>query len=216
MRSPARVVCLGSLCILVCLSASAAFAATPARRSTKPAVARAESFAREAAKIDLSPGLDRVAAKRRTTALLKRTRNLLLQKDAPLSLGARLIDRVAAFSGTGRFIGLFNAGIATWVAANQWLGMKFDPYPYIMLNFVVSWLTATQQQVLMMSQNRIEEKDRARSQATYEVDVHTSEQVGQLHDRMAGLEENVGRLRKDLATLVDRSRRAPRARADKR
>jgi uncharacterized membrane protein len=215
MRSPARVVCLASLWILVGLSANAASAAKPGGRATKPP-ARSELFARDASKVELSPALARAVAKRRTTALLKRTEKVLRQKDDKLSFGARTADRVAELSGTWRFIGLFNAGIGTWMALNKWFGMNFDPYPFIMLNFVVSWLTATQQQVLMMSQNRIEQKDRARGEATYKVDVHTSERVGELHDKMAGLEENVGQLRKDIAILVGRSSQAPRGRSNKR
>jgi hypothetical protein len=81
------------------------------------------------------------------------------------SVGGRLADRVAEFGGSWTFIGIFATILIVWMLINGWwLSNKgFDPYPFILLNLVLSCLAAIQAPVIMMSQNRQEDRDRLRA-----------------------------------------------------
>src|SRR5207244_3995113 len=81
-----------------------------------------------------------------------------------LSLGDRVADQVAAFGGSWRFILLAVGAIAVWLLVNIATGKPFDPYPFILLNLVLSCLAALQAPVIMMSQNRQAAHDRADAQ----------------------------------------------------
>jgi uncharacterized membrane protein len=102
------------------------------------------------------------------------------------SLGARLADRVAAFGGSWTFIFCFFAFIALWMMLNSaWLARRpADPYPFILLNLVLSCLAAVQAPVIMMSQNRQEQKDRLRSQHDYQIDLKAELEVRHLHEKV--------------------------------
>src|SRR5947208_1012765 len=78
----------------------------------------------------------------------------------PLSVGDRIADRVASFGGSWTFIGIAVAAICVWMAINILSHQPFDPYPYILLNLVLSCLAALQAPVIMMSQNRQGAHDR--------------------------------------------------------
>lgn len=84
--------------------------------------------------------------------------------DEPLTFGQRAADRIAQFGGSWAFIFLFMGIIVCWMAVNSFLlyHRPFDPYPYILLNLVLSCLAALQAPVIMMSQNRQAERDRIR------------------------------------------------------
>ena len=90
------------------------------------------------------------------------TKNLNVEYDQQISLGDRLADKLADFGGSWRFIGIFTGVLLLWILANTILLLEnaFDPYPYILLNLVLSCLAAIQAPVIMMSQNRQEAKDR--------------------------------------------------------
>jgi uncharacterized membrane protein len=99
--------------------------------------------------------------------------------------GQRLADLMATFGGSWWFIGLFSAVLATWIAFNALGGREsFDPYPFILLNLVLSCLAAIQAPVIMMSQNRQEAKDRARSQHDYRVNLKAELEIRQLHEKV--------------------------------
>ena len=103
-------------------------------------------------------------------------------------LGDRIADQVAAFGGSWRFIFLALAAIAGWMLLNAG-GKAFDPYPFILLNLVLSCLAALQAPIIMMSQNRQDAKDRVRSEADYRVNVRAMVEIAELHekfDRMRG------------------------------
>jgi len=102
----------------------------------------------------------------------------LIQKDNPafsnesfLSLSE--LDKVASFGGSWTFIISFGVFILIWISVNAfWLFNKgFDPYPFILLNLILSCLAALQAPVIMMSQNRLEEKDRERSKKDYMINL---------------------------------------------
>ncbi len=102
------------------------------------------------------------------------------------SFGQRLADRVASFGGSWTFIIIFGAFIAIWITANIvfLLNKGFDPYPFILLNLILSCLAALQAPVIMMSQNRQEEKDRERAKQDYMVNLKAELEIRTLHEKI--------------------------------
>lgn len=119
--------------------------------------------------------------------------------DEKETIGERLADNVAKFGGSWTFIILFLSGLALYIAVNEKLGKaSWDPYPYILLNLVLSMLAAIQAPVIMMSQNRQDAKDRLRSEMDYEVnrraesEIHRiSAKLREMSERLSDLEEKV-------------------------
>jgi uncharacterized membrane protein len=113
--------------------------------------------------------------------------------DAHLTFGQRLADRVAVFGGSWTFILLFGAILLAWVVLNSWVltrrGEVFDPYPYILLNLVLSMLAALQAPIIMMSQNRQAAKDRLDAAHDYEVNLKAELEICALHDKLDHLRE---------------------------
>ncbi len=103
-----------------------------------------------------------------------------------LSFGQKLADRIAAFGGSWTFIIAFFCFILFWIATNVfWMMNKgFDPYPFILLNLILSCLAALQAPVIMMSQNRQEEKDRERSKDDYMINLKSELEIRMLHEKM--------------------------------
>jgi uncharacterized membrane protein len=106
--------------------------------------------------------------------------------DRDLTFGERLADRIADFGGSWRFIILFSGVLLLWVALNSFalLWRPFDPYPFILLNLFLSCLAAMQAPVIMMSQNRLEEKDRLRGEYDYRVNLKAELEIRQLHEKI--------------------------------
>jgi len=109
--------------------------------------------------------------------------------DAGMTFGERVSDRVAQFGGSWPFIGLFGAILVIWMLINTWLLARhpFDPYPFILLNLVLSTLAAIQAPVIMMSQNRQAHKDRLQAQQDYEINLMAEIEIRDLHDKMDSL-----------------------------
>ncbi|MDH4270575.1 MAG: DUF1003 domain-containing protein, partial [Candidatus Aminicenantes bacterium] len=99
------------------------------------------------------------------------TRDIDAEFEEKRTFGERLADRMAGFGGSWKFISLFMGVLALWIITNSiWLLRRpFDPYPFILLNLVLSCLAALQAPVIMMSQNRQETKDRLRAQHDYQI-----------------------------------------------
>lgn len=107
--------------------------------------------------------------------------------DGTQSVGDRLADRVASFGGSWTFIIGFGLVIAAWVATNTiplLYAEHFDPYPFILLNLVLSCLAAIQAPLIMMSQRRQEAKDRLRSQNDYRVNLKAELEIRHLHEKL--------------------------------
>ncbi len=105
-----------------------------------------------------------------------------------LSLGELAADRLSNFGGSWTFLGLFALFLGIWVLTNAIaLTQAFDPYPFILLNLVLSCLAAIQAPIIMMSQNRQEAKDRARSEHDYEVNLKAELEIRQLHEKLDNL-----------------------------
>jgi uncharacterized membrane protein len=108
------------------------------------------------------------------------------QFDRKLTVGERVADRVAQFGGSWRFIIIFGVVITVWMALNvamlAW--SPFDPYPFILLNLVLSCLAAIQAPIIMMSQNRQTSKDRLRSEHEYRVNLKAELEIRNLHQKI--------------------------------
>jgi len=114
------------------------------------------------------------------------SRNINQEFESRMTLGDRLSDRLADFGGSWTFISIFMIILVIWMGINTWLLLDkpFDPYPYILLNLVLSCLAAIQAPVILMSQNRQEAKDRMRSEHDYEVNVKAEIEIRKLHEKL--------------------------------
>lgn len=111
--------------------------------------------------------------------------NLMHPPQEMLSPGQRVADKVASFGGSWTFIISFGVVLLCWIIMNIILATKaFDPYPFILLNLVLSCLAAIQAPIIMMSQNRQEEKDRKRAENDYLVNLKAEIEVRNLHQKM--------------------------------
>lgn len=101
------------------------------------------------------------------------------------SFTSRLADKVASFGGSWKFILFFLFLMLVWIAANIYMLHKpFDPYPFILLNLLLSTIAALQAPIIMMSQNRKEEKDRQRAINDYLVNLKAEIEVRNVHSKL--------------------------------
>ena len=101
------------------------------------------------------------------------------------TLGQRSADAIARFAGSWAFIFAFTGVLILWMVVNTILASNaFDPYPFILLNLVLSCVAAIQAPLIMMSQNRQEEKDRRRAENDYKVNLKTEIMIEDLHDKV--------------------------------
>ena len=101
------------------------------------------------------------------------------------TLGQRAADTIAKFAGSWAFIFSFAGVLILWMVVNAILAAKaFDPYPFILLNLVLSCVAAIQAPLIMMSQNRQEEKDRHRAENDYKVNLKTEIMIEDLYDKV--------------------------------
>ncbi len=100
-----------------------------------------------------------------------------------LTFGQKLSDRISAFGGSWKFINSFLIVLISWIILNSFIliNNKFDPYPFILLNLVLSCIAALQAPVIMMSQNRQEARDRMRSENDYKINLKSELEIRQLH-----------------------------------
>ena len=112
--------------------------------------------------------------------------NLLNPAAETLTRGQLISDKVARFGGSWLFIITFGTLLAGWILVNAVLPEKdqFDPYPFILMNLVLSTVAALQAPIIMMSQNRKEEKDRKRAENDYLVNLKAELEVRSLHQKI--------------------------------
>ncbi len=111
--------------------------------------------------------------------------NLLHPPKETFSRGQMVADKVATFGGSWTFIISFGVVLFCWIVMNVILATKaFDPYPFILLNLVLSCIAALQAPVIMMSQNRKEEKDRKRAENDYLVNLKAEIEIRNLHQKI--------------------------------
>jgi uncharacterized membrane protein len=103
-----------------------------------------------------------------------------------LTFGERLSDRIAEFGGSWKFLIMFGAVLLIWIAINSVVLMTraFDPYPFILLNLILSCLAAVQAPVIMMSQNRAEARDRLRAENDYKINLKAELEIRHLHEKI--------------------------------
>jgi uncharacterized membrane protein len=114
------------------------------------------------------------------------SRNINVEFERKLTFGERMADNLANSAGSWRFIIIFLVVLAIWIAINTivLITKPFDPYPFILLNLILSCIAAIQAPVIMMSQNRQEAKDRLRSEYDYRVNLKAELEIRQLHEKM--------------------------------
>jgi uncharacterized membrane protein len=118
--------------------------------------------------------------------------NINVEFDQKLTLGQRLSDKLADSAGSWGFIIIFGIVILFWIIINTVLLVfrHFDPYPFILLNLVLSCLAALQAPVILMSQNRQESRDRLRAEYDYRVNLKAELEIRNLHEKMDHLLKN--------------------------
>jgi uncharacterized membrane protein len=114
------------------------------------------------------------------------SQNVDAQFEQEWTTGERLADRIAEFGGSWTFLIIFGGFITLWIVVNSLVlfWRPADPYPYILLNLVLSCLAAVQAPIIMMSQNRQEAKDRLRSQHDYQVNLKAELEIRHLHEKL--------------------------------
>ncbi len=113
-----------------------------------------------------------------------------------LTIGDRLADKLATFGGSWKFISLFGSLLVGWMILNSLAANPIDPFPFILLNLMLSTLAALQAPVIMMSQNRADAKDRIRAELDYRVNVKAETEVAEVHAK-------IDELRQDLMRAID-------------
>src|SRR5215467_5156740 len=108
------------------------------------------------------------------------------QFERKLTFGERLSDRIAEFGGSWKFLITFGAVLLIWIAVNGVVlaTHAFDPYPFILLNLILSCLAAVQAPIIMMSQNRAEARDRLRAENDYKVNLKAELEIRHLHEKI--------------------------------
>ena len=102
-----------------------------------------------------------------------------------ITIGQKAADSIAKFAGSWAFIFSFTGALVLWMIVNVLLAAKaFDPYPFILLNLVLSCVAAIQAPLIMMSQNRQEEKDRRRAENDYKVNLKTEIMIEDIYDKV--------------------------------
>lgn len=114
------------------------------------------------------------------------TKNVETELDQNWSFGERLADKIATFGGSWAFLICFGVFLAIWIIVNTVVIVTRppDPYPFILLNLILSCLAAIQAPVIMMSQNRQEAKDRLRSQNDYQINLKAELEIRHLHEKL--------------------------------
>ena len=108
------------------------------------------------------------------------------EDEQEITFGQKLADKVAEFGGSWGFIIFFMTFLVAWILLNVfWLSHHgFDPYPFILLNLILSCIAAIQAPVIMMSQNRQEEKDRERAKKDYKINLKSELEIRELHEKI--------------------------------
>jgi len=112
--------------------------------------------------------------------------NIDAESERTRTLGERLADRIASFGGSWTFLLSFGVFLAAWIAANSLVlyWRPVDPYPFILLNLLLSCVAAVQAPIILMSQNRQGAKDRLRSEHDYQVNLKAELEIRHLHEKL--------------------------------
>ena len=129
------------------------------------------------------------------------------QEDKSLTRGEKLADRLSEIAGSWKFIIGFSIFIVIWIIINSIIMKKAsDPYPFVLLNLVLSCLASLQAPVIMMSQNRQAKKDSLRNQNDYQVDLKSELILERLHDEIQESLKNERQILKMLNELIEKKK----------
>ncbi len=129
---------------------------------------------------------------------------------AKYTLGQRAADKIAKFAGSWAFIFSFAGILILWMAVNAMLAAKaFDPYPFILLNLVLSCVAAIQAPLIMMSQNRQEEKDRHRAENDYKVNLKTEIMIEDIFDKVTAILKRQSEMEKQIRNMQNENNIEP-------
>jgi uncharacterized membrane protein len=115
------------------------------------------------------------------------TQSLYEQYNKKLSKWDKASDSIASFGGSWKFIGFFFTFMGLWMLVNvvlSFYGKSWDNYPFILLNLILSCVASIQAPIIMMSQNRLEERDRLRSESEYQINLKAEIGIRNLHEKM--------------------------------
>ena len=152
-----------------------------------------------------------IAARMRQTNLLvsqRAARNINVEMEEKLTVGQRIADKVASFGGSWTFIIIYVAFLVAWMGFNTFVlihyghgenGAQFDPYPYILLNLMLSMTAALQAPIIMMSQNRAAEKDRLAAEQDFKVNLKSELMLEELIRKQRERDVQMGELNRTLA-----------------
>jgi len=151
------------------------------------------------------------ARMRQTNALVSQrvTRNINREMDEKMTLGQRIADKVASFGGSWTFIGIYSGFLVIWMSINSFIlsrmgsgpdGSQWDPYPYILLNLMLSMTAALQAPIIMMSQNRSGEKDRLAAEQDFKVNLKSELMLEELIRRDKAREAQLDEIQRSLRT----------------
>jgi uncharacterized membrane protein len=138
------------------------------------------------------------------------SRNINVEMAQKSTVGERIADKVAAFGGSWTFIFLYGGALLLWIAVNTFIlayighgenGAQFDPYPYILLNLMLSMTAAMQAPIIMMSQNRAAEKDRLAAEQDFKVNLKSELMLEELIRKQRERDAQIDELNAALKTL---------------
>ena len=145
------------------------------------------------------------ARMRQTNALVSQraSRNINVEMEERATIGQRIADRVASFGGSWTFIMIYVGFLLGWIALNTFIlvhygsgqeGAQFDPYPYILLNLMLSMTAALQAPIIMMSQNRAAEKDRLAAEQDFQVNLKSELMLEELMRKSRGRDDQIEKI----------------------
>lgn len=160
-----------------------------------------------------------IGARMRQTNLLvsqRASRNINVQMEQQTTLGQRVADKVAAFGGSWTFIFIYGGALILWMLVNTFMlayaghgenGAQFDPYPYILLNLMLSMTAAMQAPIIMMSQNRAAEKDRLAAEQDFKVNLKSELMLEELIRKQRARDAQIDQLNNALVLLQESLKR---------
>lgn len=130
------------------------------------------------------------------TSLPETTQNNTQRNGETTTVGERVADAIAKFGGSWGFIGIFLAVLVIWMALNvtHLFGVKFDPYPFILLNLFLSCLAAIQAPIIMMSQNRAAKRDHEAAQNDYQTNLQAERRIKKLEKKLEQQNKKIDQL----------------------
>jgi CRP/FNR family cyclic AMP-dependent transcriptional regulator len=159
-----------------------------------------------------------IGARMRQTNVLvsqRATRNINVEMEQRATIGQRIADQVASFGGSWTFIIIYVGFLVAWMAFNTFIlvhygrgetGAQFDPYPYILLNLMLSMTAALQAPIIMMSQNRAAEKDRLAAEQDFKVNLKSELMLEELMRKSRGRDDQIEKIATNVKEIAARTK----------